>query len=160
MSQIVVRLGLLVLLGIVVWLLGLIGGRFVEKRRRQALSAVAPSVLPGSEAGETAINTAVRILAFSSEDCHQCKRLQAPALERVVEARRETVTVIKVDVATEQDLVQTYHVLTVPSTVVLDTAGQAHAINYGFADTHRLLTQVDEVLAKAPSLKMTGCLLP
>jgi thioredoxin 1 len=152
MSEILIRLGLLFLLGIVVWLLILLGGRFVNNQRRHALSAAPPSALSGIGTGETATNTAVRILSFSSPDCHQCKRLQTPALERVLEARREGVTVIKVDAATEHDLVQTYRVLTVPSTVILDTEGRAHAINYGFANTDCLLTQIDEILVKAPSL--------
>jgi hypothetical protein len=69
-----------------------------------------------------------------------------------LEVRGETVTVIKVDATTDEDLVRTYRVLTLPSTVILNTEGKAHAINYGFADTHRLLTQVDEVLAKTASV--------
>jgi hypothetical protein len=142
------RLGILLLLAIGGGLLVLLGRRFVESQRRRALSAVPPITLAGVGTGETATNTAVRILSFSSPDCQQCKRLQTPALERLLEARGETVTVIKVDATTDQDLVRTYRVLTVPSTVVLNTEGKAHAINYGFADTHRLLTQVDEVLAR------------
>src|SRR6266700_2192365 len=31
---------------------------------------------------------------------------------------------------------------------VLDAGGRAHAVNYGFANTQRLLDQVDEVLAQ------------
>jgi len=41
-------------------------------------------------------------------------------------------------------------VLTLPTTVVLDAAGRAHAVNYGFANTQRLLEQVDEVLEHVP----------
>jgi hypothetical protein len=152
MSEIIMRFGVLLLLAIGGGLLVLLGRRFVESQRRRALSAAAPSSLPEMGTGETATNTAVRILSFSSPDCQQCKRLQAPALERVLEARGETVTVVKIDATTDQDFARTYRVLTVPSTVVLNTEGKAHAINYGFADTHRLLSQVDEVLAKAASV--------
>jgi hypothetical protein len=152
MSEIIMRFGVLLLLAIGGGLLVLLGRRFVESQRRRALSAAAPSSLPEMGTGETATNTAVRILSFSSPDCQQCKRLQAPTLERVLEARGETVTVVKIDATTDQDFVRTYRVLTVPSTVVLNTEGKAHAINYGFADTHRLLSQVDEVLAKAASV--------
>jgi len=56
--------------------------------------------------------------------------------------------VVDVDATTERDLVQAYHVMTVPSTVILDAAGQAQAVNYGFAHTQRLLTQIDQVLAQ------------
>ena len=51
----------------------------------------------------------------------------------------------------EHQLTQAYHVLTVPSTVVLDAEGNAHAVNYGFANTQRLPQQVDEALAKVAS---------
>jgi hypothetical protein len=49
------------------------------------------------------------------------------------------------------ELAQRYQVLTVPTTVVLDATGQAHAVNYGFANTKRLLEQIDEVVAKVAS---------
>ena len=153
MSQLLIRLGLLSLLCIGAWLFTKLAKRFVNHQRKLALKAAPPDALPESGTGETAPSTAVRILSFSSPDCHQCKRLQAPALERVLETRGEGVTVITVDATTEHDLVQTYRVLTVPSTVILDTEGHAHAINYGFANTDCLLTQVDEILAKTPSLQ-------
>jgi hypothetical protein len=69
-----------------------------------------------------------------------------------LEAREETVTVVEIDATTDQELVRTYRVLTVPCTVILNAEGKAHAINYGFADARRLLTQVDEVLAKGASV--------
>ena len=148
MSEIILRLGLLLLLSTATWLLVLAGRHFVEQQRRQALTVAPPSILSDIGTGETTPNStsAVRILAFGSADCHQCKRLQAPALERLLEARPEDVTIMEIDATTEHDLVQTYHVLTIPCTVVLDTNGNAHAVNYGFANTSRLLTQVDEVL--------------
>jgi thiol-disulfide isomerase/thioredoxin len=77
--------------------------------------------------------------------------MQAPALQRVVEARNNVVSVIDIDTSSSSELAQRYQVLTVPTTVVLDAAGQAHTVNYGFANTKRLLEQVDEVLAKVAS---------
>ena len=88
----------------------------------------------------------VRILAFSSATCHQCHQLQAPALKRVLEARGTDVSVVDVDAPGEPELTQHYQVLTVPTTVVLDAMGHARAVNYGFANTGKLLEQVDEVL--------------
>jgi thiol:disulfide interchange protein len=153
MSEIITRLGLLILLSIVTWLIVLLGKHFVELKRRQALAAAplwaeAGTTTAASRDGTIGTLSLVRILAFSSDDCQQCKRLQAPALERVLQARREAVVITEVDATTEHELTQAYHVLTVPSTVILDTAGNAHAVNYGFANTNRLLTQVDEILAK------------
>ncbi len=152
MQEFVIRLGVLLLTSIIGWLLIQQGRRFIEAQRRQALAATPLHTLsaPNSAVGDQpeADHSSVRILAFSSEDCRQCHQLQAPALRRVVEARGNAVTVVEVDATTEHKLVQTYHVMTVPSTVILDATGQAQAINYGFAHTQRLLTQIDEVLAQ------------
>jgi thioredoxin-like negative regulator of GroEL len=92
----------------------------------------------------------VHILAFSSADCRQCHELQIPALQRVLDARGSKVSVAEVDAPNSPDLTQRFRVLTLPSTVVMDAKGRAHAVNYGFANTQLLLDQVDEVLAKVP----------
>ena len=146
MPDIFVRLGVLALVGVLLYLLAWSGQRFVEARRRQALAAVPAGVF--SEISDTEVQSRplVRILAFSSADCHQCHKLQAPALKRVLEARGTHVSVVDVDAPHEPELAQRYQVLTVPTTVVLDAGGRAHAVNYGFANTAKLLEQVDEVL--------------
>ncbi|TMC19021.1 MAG: hypothetical protein E6J34_15810 [Chloroflexi bacterium] len=146
MLEMVIRLGTVVAIGAVVVLLAWLGRRFVEAQRRKALAATPWSLLVGVGDTPKAAHAVVRILAFKSADCRQCRELQEPALQRVLQARRDTVTVVNVDVTSEHELVQTYRVLTVPSTVILDAKGQARAINYGFADTQRLLEQIDEVL--------------
>jgi hypothetical protein len=138
-----VRIGVLVLVTTVLWLLVWSGRRFVGLQRRLALAAA-----PMSSNDVDASLSLVRILAFSSADCHQCHELQIPALRRVLEARGTKVSVAEVDAPNSPDLTQRYRVLTVPSTVVMDAQGRAHAVNYGFANTQRLLEQVDEVLAK------------
>jgi thioredoxin-like negative regulator of GroEL len=90
----------------------------------------------------------VRILAFSSADCRQCHTLQRPALLRVAELREDIVSVVNIDAPSSPDLTERYQVLTVPTTVVLDATGKAHAVNYGFTNAQRLLEQVDAVLTK------------
>lgn len=153
-TDLILRLELLLLLVVVVWLAVMMGRDYVEGQRRRALAAKPLDISLGISTGETSTDgpPSIRILSFSSANCHQCKQLQAPALERLLEARPEAVTIIKVDATTDHDLVQMYRVMTVPSTVVLDPHGNAHAINYGFTNTNRLLSQVDEVLAKAASV--------
>ena len=152
MPEITVRLTILLLIGVAVWLLVAFGRRFVDVRRQRALSATLPASLSRITNPDDATGKArVHILAFSLPDCHQCHWMQAPALQRVVEARSNVVSVIDIDTASSLELAQRYQVLTVPTTVVLDATGQAHAVNYGFANTKRLLEQVDEVLAKGTS---------
>ncbi|GHO46103.1 thioredoxin family protein [Ktedonospora formicarum] len=146
MTDIVLRLGVLILICAVGWLLVWGGRRFIEGQRYKALQA-APPHTGNNSILESMEHAPVRILVFSSPDCRQCHQLQAPALERLQHMRGESVSVVEVDATTETSLVQTYHVLTVPSTVILDQSGKAHAVNYGFAPTPRLLQQVEEVLA-------------
>lgn len=163
MLSLLVRLGILALVVVLLFLI-VCGGRwFVEMRRQQALATEPLGTLPGFEklldrgrqGGEartdeagTVLAPAVRILAFSSEDCRQCRQLQEPALRRVQATLGQRVRVIAVDAPASPELTQRYHILTVPSTVILDARGHARAVNYGFASTQRLLQQIDEALAR------------
>ncbi len=145
MPELLVRAGALVLISILVVLIAWSGRRFVETQRRRALGAIPLS--PGVDAN--AGLSQVRILAFSSDDCRQCHEMQIPALQRVLDARGSKVSVAEVDAPNSPDLTQRYRIMTLPSTVIMDASGRAHAVNYGFANTQRLLDQVDEVLAQA-----------
>ena len=147
MPDIVIRLAILLFVGAVTWLLITFGRRFVDARRQRVLSTQLPDTLSSVINTDDATGKAiVRILAFSTPDCQQCHQIQAPALRRVVEARGNIVSVVEIDATSEPELAQRYQVLTVPTTIVLDAAGQAHAVNYGFANTKRLLEQVDGIL--------------
>lgn len=151
MTATLVRIGVLALVSLALWLVIWSGRRFVEARRQAVLNGT-PAQLPKVPGLDSAAGaSAVQILNFSSADCSQCHRLQTPALRRLLEARSGEVTVLNVDAPNEPALAQHYHVLTVPTTVVLDAAGQAQAVNFGFAPTERLLKQVDAVLAKDQS---------
>jgi thioredoxin-like negative regulator of GroEL len=151
MLDTLVRLLVLVLVSLLLYLVIWSGRRYVERQRRAALAAKPPEgvAVTSSATGQqrTATHSSrVQILAFSSTDCQPCHTLQAPALRRLIEARKDDVSVVEIDAPNSPQLTQRYHVLTVPTTVVLDTAGQVHAVNYGFANTQQLLAQVDEVL--------------
>ncbi len=148
MPGIIVRIGMLALVSLLVCAIVWYGRRFVEKRRQLAFAALPPqslSVMNGTDAN--AASPPVRILAFSSADCHQCHTMQTPALQRVTGARKYQVSVEEIDAPGSPELTQRYQVLTLPTTVVLDASGRVHAVNYGFANTQHLLAQVDEVLS-------------
>jgi hypothetical protein len=146
MADTLVRLGVLVLVSLLLYLLIWSGRRYVERQRKAALAAKLPDGLAGANQRATSSPSRVQILAFSSADCQPCHTLQAPALLRLIEARQDDVSVVEIDAPNSPQLTRRYHVLTVPTTVVLDTSGRVHAVNYGFANTQRLLEQVDEVL--------------
>ena len=92
------------------------------------------------------VASAVRILAFSTETCRQCHTHQWPAIQRVLALRPGQVVGEDIDALGQRDLAERYHILTVPSTVVLDTAGRVQAVNYGFIGTQGLLKQIDALL--------------
>jgi hypothetical protein len=146
MTVFLVRAVVLVLVSMLLLLIVWSGRRFVEVQRRRALAAV-----PFTSDGDMDVYASlshVRILAFSSDDCRQCHEMQIPALQRVLDARGSKVSVAEVDAPNSPDLTQRYRILTLPSTVIMDAAGRTHAVNYGFANTQRLLDQVDEILAQ------------
>jgi len=150
MPEIIIRTGLLILLSLALSFLVWSGRRFVAIQRKRALAAPPLNELVRSRDDDTHPGAhLVQILAFSSADCKQCHQLQIPTLQHVQEVSGDTVTVVEVDATASPELVQRYHVLTVPTTVVLDASGRAHAVNYGFANTQRLLEQVEAILAQA-----------
>ena len=147
MSLILIRMGILLLACLatsaVVWS----GKRLLEKRRQQALRALPLATPAVSNVVETACSRAkVHILAFSSANCRQCHQLQAPALRRVQESYGSSVSVLEVDAPNEPELTRHYHVLTVPTTIILNAEGRPQAVNYGFASAPQLIQQVKEVM--------------
>lgn len=143
MPLLLIRLGILalvfVLIGALVW-----GGRlFVARQKRLALTAAPAENIPELARGK------VRILAFGSADCTQCHTLQQPALRRLQALRGDEVDVVEIDAPGSPELAKRYRILTVPSTVVLNAAGEALAVNYGFANLSKLQHQIDAVLAPA-----------
>ncbi|MBA2394264.1 MAG: thioredoxin family protein [Ktedonobacteraceae bacterium] len=136
MTALIIRLAVLALVALGSWLLVRIGKHFVEVKRQRALAAPATPFA----------SFKIQILSFSSDDCRQCK-LQAPILQRILEARGDAISVTEIDAPAQPELSSRYQVLTVPTTVVLDTNGKAQAINYGFANTQKLLTQIDALLS-------------
>jgi hypothetical protein len=106
MNDIVLRIGVLALLSLAVWGAVWVGRRYVEEQRRRALAAApaAEGAFEHARSDGAADSVRVRILAFSSDDCVQCHRLQTPALRRVIEARGDAVAVVDVDAPSEPDL--------------------------------------------------------
>lgn len=113
------------------------GRALISARRRRALAA-APFT-PNGGAGEAG---PVRVLAFSTSQCQQCRLLQKPALAEVA-AQTERVEILSIDALEEPELAERYGILTVPSTVVLASNGRASAVNYGFAPAKLLLEQIE-----------------
>jgi thioredoxin-like negative regulator of GroEL len=145
MQGLIYRLGALVLVLLLVWVLVWVARRFIASERKRAFAAAAAAwPLP---VGEKTSSAPVRILAFSSETCRPCHTLQRPALEEIANRHGATVAISWIDAPSSPELTDRYHVLTVPTTVVLDADNRVHAVNYGFAPTYRLHEQITAVLS-------------
>jgi hypothetical protein len=143
-SDALIRLGMLVLALLPIVVLVWAGRLFVERQRRLALAA-AP--LAGDLPGQ--LESKIRILAFSSAACTQCHTLQRPVLRRLQALRKDEIEVVEVDAPGSPKLTNRYRILTVPSTVLINPAGEAFAVNYGFADLSTLQQQIDASLVSA-----------
>ncbi|MGH2510161.1 MAG: thioredoxin family protein [Ktedonobacteraceae bacterium] len=142
MSNTLARLGLLILVLLISAVLLWLGRVFVARQRALALAAepLADESIPNQR------NSKVRILVFSSATCTQCHTLQQPVLRTLQQARGAEIDVLEIDAPASPELVKRYHILTVPSTVLLNTDGEAFAINYGFANAEKLQTQINALL--------------
>ena len=85
------------------------------------------------------------ILYFTTPTCAQCRLQQAPALAQV-QRQRAGLQVIKLDAVEHDALARFYHVMTVPTTVVLDSQRRPIAINHGLAPAGRLAAQLQQTL--------------
>ena len=146
MPDSLLRLAVLILVSLIICLVVWYGRHFVALRRQRVLTATSTIVADKGDMSNSP--TGMRILAFTSPTCHQCHKLQMPSLHRLVEQHTANISVEEIDATISPELTQRFQILTVPTTVVLDGTGRAHAINYGFANTQRLLEQVDKALAE------------
>jgi len=144
MTALLIRLGVLVVTLLLVVVLVWAGCLFVERQRRLALAA-AP--LAGDLPGQ--LESKIHILAFSSAACTQCHTLQQPTLRRLQALRGDEIEVVEIDAPGSPELADHYRILTVPSTVLLNPAGEAFAVNYGFANLSKLQQQIDASLVSA-----------
>ena len=82
------------------------------------------------------------VLYFFTPDCVDCRVRQAPALSELERAHPGAFDLVKVDALADATLANRYHILTVPSTVVLDAQGRVKDANLGFAPAELLKAQL------------------
>ena len=128
------RLGILIALALLIvvgWATIRLWSAWKLRRLRAAapLADLAPSGRPA-------------VIAFSTPSCAECRTRQAPALSRLAAALGDQVTVRSLSALEHPDLVQKIGILTVPATVVLDSAGMVRHLNLGYASDTRLRKQL------------------
>ena len=82
------------------------------------------------------------ILYFTGETCTICHTAQRPALRALAAGLDAGVEIREIDIAVEPELARRYRVMSLPTTIVLDAAGQVTDINVGFASGEVLRRQL------------------
>ncbi len=86
------------------------------------------------------------ILYFTTPDCAPCRTRQRPALEALqAKLGAEGVQVIEVNAAAQPELADSWGVLSVPTTFILDRSGRPRRVNHGVQNTRALQNQIREV---------------
>lgn len=109
------------------------------QQQTQHLAAVDPG--GPAELARLALIDGPAVLYFTTPTCAQCRLQQTPALAQV-QQHLASVQVLKLDAIEHPRLADYYHVMTVPTTVVLDSQRRPLAINHGLATSERLLAQL------------------
>jgi thiol-disulfide isomerase/thioredoxin len=82
------------------------------------------------------------IVYFTTPDCAPCKTVQRPALEKLINMLGEKLHVVEIDATQRPDLAKTWGVMSVPTTFLLDSHGEARYVNNGVARTEKLMEQI------------------
>lgn len=82
------------------------------------------------------------LVYFTTPDCAPCKTVQRPAIDRVLNLLGEKLQVVEIDATQRPDLAKVWGVMSVPTTFVLDSRGEARYVNNGVARAEKLLEQI------------------
>ena len=82
------------------------------------------------------------LVYFTTPDCAPCKTIQRPAINQVSHVLEEQLEVVEIDATERPDLAKAWGVMSVPTTFVLDTRGEARYVNNGVARAEKLLEQI------------------
>jgi thioredoxin 1 len=132
MKEMIERLGLgLLLLALLAGIL--LGARWLYRLSQVRASRRLASHFAG--AGPT-------VIYFTTPECVVCQRVQEPELEELERRWSKRVSVVKFDAIERKDLADKFRVLTVPTTIVINDAGQVVSVNNGLATAEDLARQL------------------
>jgi len=89
------------------------------------------------------------LLYFSSEDCAPCRAVQRPELDRLLRAYGERLQVIEIDALRNPRLADSWGVLSLPTTFLIDAEGRPRGVNHGAVRALRLTLQLENMGAAA-----------
>ncbi len=82
------------------------------------------------------------IVYFTTPDCAPCKTIQRPALDKLSSLFGDGLKVVEIDATERPDLARTWGVMSVPTTFLLDSHGEARYVNNGVARVEKLMEQI------------------
>jgi thiol-disulfide isomerase/thioredoxin len=83
------------------------------------------------------------IVYFTTPGCIPCVTQQQPALNRLQSQLGEGIQVIKIDASENSEAAHRWGVFSAPTTFILDHHKQVRDVNYGVADTPKLIRQLE-----------------
>jgi thiol-disulfide isomerase/thioredoxin len=89
------------------------------------------------------------IVYFTTPGCIPCVTQQQPALERLQTQLGDGIQVIRIDACEQSEVADRWGVFSAPTTFVLDNRKQVRDVNYGVADTPKLLRQLNALQARS-----------
>jgi thiol-disulfide isomerase/thioredoxin len=82
------------------------------------------------------------LVYFTTPTCAPCKTVQRPAIDKIVKLLGERLHVVEIDATQRPDLAKTWGVMSVPTTFLLDSRGEARYVNNGVARAEKLMEQI------------------
>lgn len=82
------------------------------------------------------------VLYFYTQECDECRETQEPILESLQDEYPERFSLVKIDAEQDDALAGHYHVVTIPTTIILDSIGKIRGANIGVASRERLESQM------------------
>jgi thiol-disulfide isomerase/thioredoxin len=111
--------------------------------RKTAATSIQDPILSDLKPGVPAI------VYFTTPGCIPCVTQQQPALERLQTQLGDGIQVIRIDASENYEVANRWGVFSAPTTFVLDHSKQVRDVNYGVADTPKLLRQLNALQARS-----------
>jgi thiol-disulfide isomerase/thioredoxin len=90
------------------------------------------------------------ILYFTDPGCAPCQTIQDPALEQIASQYGDRLQIIKVQALERPDLTNSWGVLSLPTTFIIDTKGHPRGVNHGATRAPRLMDQLKAIGLGSP----------
>jgi thiol-disulfide isomerase/thioredoxin len=82
------------------------------------------------------------LIYFTTPTCAPCKTIQRPAIDQIARLLGEKLHVVEIDATERPDLAKTWGVMSVPTTFLLDSRGEARYVNNGVIRAEKLMQQI------------------